>query len=136
MISRIKQKDIIKIIYHPDFEIDYPTASCEKPERVTSIMSSLKNDFDIMKPVSCTEDDILLCHIRELINMEKQNSERFNVACLSAGGAILSSELALKGFIPFAVIRPPGHHANRDRNWGFCFLNNIAIAIKKLIKNK
>ncbi len=32
----------------------------------------------------------------------------------------------------FAVVRPPGHHANRNKASGFCFFNNIAIAAQKL----
>ena len=34
----------------------------------------------------------------------------------------------------FALIRPPGHHASADSAWGFCFFNNMAIAIHKLRK--
>ena len=65
--------------------------------------------------------------------MEKLYLNRYNIARLSAGGAIMAADLALEGLIPFAVIRPPGHHANPDHNWGFCIFNNMAIAIKKLL---
>jgi len=34
----------------------------------------------------------------------------------------------------FAIIRPPGHHASPEGFWGFCYFNNIAIAIQKLIE--
>jgi acetoin utilization deacetylase AcuC-like enzyme len=33
----------------------------------------------------------------------------------------------------FAVVRPPGHHAFRDRASGLCFFNNMAIATQKLV---
>lgn len=33
----------------------------------------------------------------------------------------------------FAVVRPPGHHANKERASGFCLFNNIAIASQKLV---
>ncbi|MFN3527504.1 MAG: histone deacetylase, partial [Candidatus Altarchaeaceae archaeon] len=36
----------------------------------------------------------------------------------------------------FALIRPPGHHACRNRGMGFCLLNNIAIAANHLIENE
>jgi acetoin utilization deacetylase AcuC-like enzyme len=34
----------------------------------------------------------------------------------------------------FGLIRPPGHHASPDSCWGFCYFNNIAIAIQRLMK--
>jgi acetoin utilization deacetylase AcuC-like enzyme len=38
--------------------------------------------------------------------------------------------MALKGVPAFAVSRPPGHHAGKDRMGGFCYLNNAAIAVE------
>ena len=37
----------------------------------------------------------------------------------------------------FAVVRPPGHHAGADDHFfkGFCFINNVVLAAKNLIKN-
>ncbi|HTY52696.1 MAG TPA: histone deacetylase, partial [Methanomicrobiales archaeon] len=52
----------------------------------------------------------------------------FDVALHAAGGAIVAAERALAGERCFALVRPPGHHAERDHAMGFCLLNNIAIA--------
>jgi acetoin utilization deacetylase AcuC-like enzyme len=32
----------------------------------------------------------------------------------------------------FAVIRPPGHHASSESSWGFCYFNNMAVALEHL----
>jgi acetoin utilization deacetylase AcuC-like enzyme len=46
----------------------------------------------------------------------------------AAGSAIDSVESALSGETNFSLMRPPGHHASRDRAMGFCYLNSVAVA--------
>jgi acetoin utilization deacetylase AcuC-like enzyme len=52
----------------------------------------------------------------------------YEVATYAAGSAIGAVEHALAGEPCFALIRPPGHHAEADRAMGFCLLNNAAVA--------
>ncbi len=49
------------------------------------------------------------------------------------GGAIEATRLWDRGLVPFALIRPPGHHATRDRAMGFCLFGNVAIAAARLL---
>lgn len=58
------------------------------------------------------------------------NSGTVHAAMLSAGSAIQAVDEVLdhEGAVGWALGRPPGHHAERDRAMGFCFLNNAAIA--------
>lgn len=57
----------------------------------------------------------------------------WSAALASAQAAITGAETLLAGSpAAFALCRPPGHHAYRDRASGFCFLNNAAIAAETL----
>ena len=47
----------------------------------------------------------------------------------AAGGALQALQSARAGEMSFSLMRPPGHHATRDRAMGFCYLNSIAIAV-------
>ncbi len=111
----------------------------ESPERVGLARDYLQTRFTFIEPVQAADEDILLVHSQEHLDNIK-NLEFFDAdsprypdvyeyASLSAGAAITAAEENA-----FSLTRPPGHHAGRSSVAGFCYLNSIAIAVKKLAK--
>jgi len=124
----------------------YGSWHVEGPERVRKAYEILKErGYTFLEPEPAPEEDLLRVHDDEYVWMLKKGliedgdtpayENIFEYAKLSAGGAILAAEV--KGF---SIMRPPGHHAGRNgaalgaHTRGFCYLNNIAIAVKHLGK--
>lgn len=124
----------VKVVYHPLFETHYPTAAVECPERVRVIREEVQGAFPFVEPKPASEEDILLVHSRELLEEVKGERRLFEVARLAAGAAIEAARIALSGERAFALCRPPGHHARRDYHWGFCYFNNVAIAVSRMLR--
>lgn len=117
----------------------------ESPYRVKLIHKYIKNKFDFSEAEPCTDKDLTLCHERELINKIRHKNffdpdtpnlpSMFEFAKLAAGSAIQSAEHTAKtGEHSFSLARPPGHHAGRNFLGGFCYFNNVAIAVKKILQ--
>ena len=118
----------------------------ESPVRVKKAHDILKGiGYQFIEPEPASETDILKVHDEEYIwNLKKGLVEDpdtpayeniYEFAKLSAGGALLAAKIN-----GFSLMRPPGHHAGKYgpamgiRSRGFCYLNNIAIAVKSLNK--
>jgi acetoin utilization deacetylase AcuC-like enzyme len=56
------------------------------------------------------------------------------IATISLSGALSAAETAVGGEAAFSLMRPPGHHAAKDRVAGFCYFNNLALACAHLLK--
>jgi acetoin utilization deacetylase AcuC-like enzyme len=63
------------------------------------------------------------------------NPYSLNAAYYAAGAGVQAVDMVMSGKAQnaFCLIRPPGHHAERERGMGFCFFNNIAVAARHAI---
>ena len=135
----------MKLIYSDKFLGYKEKGHPEGPERLRAIIDFLKKKGveEFIEPSPCSEEDLLLVHSEEHIRKVKENDffdpdtpnipGIYEYAILSAGSAIMASEFALNGEISFSLARPPGHHAGKNSIEGFCYFNNMAIAVKKLL---
>ncbi len=134
-----------KIVYSEKC-LGYGTWHIEGPQRVKTAHDILKTKgYEFLTPAPANEDDILTVHDPEYIWKVKKGlvedsdtpayDNIYEYARLSVGGALLASKIN-----GFSLMRPPGHHVGRNGaalgvyTRGFCYFNNIAIAIKKLGK--
>ena len=60
------------------------------------------------------------------------NVHTWNAALRSAGAGMAATDAVMAGEIEnaFCAVRPPGHHATRNKAQGFCFFNNVSVAAK------
>jgi acetoin utilization deacetylase AcuC-like enzyme len=119
----------------------------EKPQRLEAIVEALRRSgiwqsLTLLQPRMADEEEVLLVHERSYLELLKQFCERrvpldadtptapetYRLSLLAAGGTLVGAKEVLDGRSCFCLLRPPGHHASRDRGAGFCYLNNAAIA--------
>lgn len=116
----------------------------ESPKRVESSYEYLRDKFEFVPPSQIEEADVLLVHSQALLDSVKTGRfydadspsypDIFSYAMLSAGAAVTASEIALEGDAAMSLMRPPGHHVGRDFLGGFCYFNNVAIAVAKALQ--
>jgi acetoin utilization deacetylase AcuC-like enzyme len=125
-----------------------PPGHPERPERA-EVMQVIASEFrqrggDVREPPLATEAELARVHDREYIALIAETSGRataldadtftspdsYEVALLAAGAAVACVDHVLEGNgrRALAMVRPPGHHAERNRAMGFCLFNNIAVA--------
>jgi len=121
----------------------------ERPERIARTAPLLKDRHQNWKwrqPSSVGESALLSAHSAEHLAAIKTAAHDFDAdtpaypniyqhALRSAGAAIDAVHAALNGERAFTLMRPPGHHATRDRAMGFCYFSNIAIAALDALEN-
>ncbi|MGA2028659.1 MAG: histone deacetylase [Verrucomicrobiota bacterium] len=115
----------------------------ERPARITATVERLKNQTELpvtwVIPTKISDEQILRAHAPEMLARMQipqdfdadtpfyENISQFTHT--SAAAALDAMRAACNGENVFSLMRPPGHHATREKSMGFCYLNNIAIAI-------
>ena len=130
-----------------------PSGHPERPERLRSLMNHLRssvvwNSLHQLTPLPASIDHVLMVHTRQHLETIQHICETgggvldegdthavarsYEVAMLAAGAVVNAVDVVLDGQTSgaFCAVRPPGHHAERDRAMGFCLFNNVAIGAR------
>lgn len=120
----------MKVVYHKDFNLSYCSDPAAAFGRIEAVHGVIKERVTFVNAVPATAEDIDAVHTPSHIEMVRREGI-YDIAALAAGAAIQAAQIGLKEPC-FALIRPPGHHASAASSWGFCYFNNMAIALEKL----
>jgi len=137
-------------------EHDMGAGHPEGPQRIEALNTMVEQEnafsaYTIIEPRPATEEEVELIHTSSYFNRIKETSgqervyldpdtctsaQSYTTALLAAGGLLKAVDMIMGGEIQngFALVRPPGHHAEASEARGFCLFNNIAIAAQYLIK--
>lgn len=120
----------MKVVFHEDFYKTYTSDPAAARGRMESIIKIIEDKVEFVEAEPATEEDIELVHPATHIETIKKQG-LYDISALAAGGAKMAAEIGLNE-PAFGLIRPPGHHASSNSCWGFCFFNNMAIALETL----
>jgi acetoin utilization deacetylase AcuC-like enzyme len=135
-------------------EPDEPAESPATKRRIKNLLdvAGITEQLVPIKPRPATEEELAAVHDRRYIAAIKPMSAKsggdarmdqpigetpfgpggFDIAALAAGGVIAAVDAVVAGTVrnAYALVRPPGHHAEAQHGFGFCMFNNGAIAAR------
>ncbi len=131
-----------------------PAGHPEQVARLHAIETALADRPGLLRldAPSCSDEDILLCHPRSHLQhilssapaqglvMLDEDTHMSPGSVLAArravGGALAAVDTVLSGQAhnAFVATRPPGHHAERNRQMGFCLFGNVALAAQHALQ--
>ena len=138
------------IIFHDPRCAEYSQAGHpERPARIRGTVPVLRSrhaDWEWRTPTAATEEMLLRAHSREHLDRIKAAAQDFDAdtaahpgifehAARAAGAAIDVAREVVQRNRAFGLMRPPGHHATRDRGMGFCYFSNISVAALDALAN-
>lgn len=116
----------------------------EAPERISRSQERLKaaGHAVLLPAINAASNDVALLHAPDHFKRVKEGDYSDadtphykgmeSIALKSLSGAISAAKSAGAGEPAFSLMRPPGHHAGKNRVAGFCYFNNLALACEKL----
>ncbi len=125
---------MMKVIFHEDFYQVYTSDPAAEKGRMEAIVQTIQSHVEFVTAVPATQAQISAVHAQRHIEHVRRIGP-YSTAALAAGGAVQAATLGLTEPC-FGLIRPPGHHASADSAWGFCYFNNMAIALESLKQSK
>ncbi len=109
-----------------------PGVSMHKPRLATPEELKLVHDADYVSRILALDGQALALDADTNLSLDSVQAAR-----LAAGAGLCAVEDLVAGLCPsaFALVRPPGHHAEHDRAMGFCVFNNVAIAAAHAVQS-
>jgi len=120
----------MKVFFHEAFYQVYTSDPAAAHGRMEAAVKVIGPEVNFLTPEPAGEREISAVHTDDHISWVRRDG-LYDIASLAAGAAVQTADMGLTEPC-FGVLRPPGHHASAGSAWGFCYFNNMAIAITSL----
>lgn len=144
-------------LFAPPGEWVQPDSHVESPEtkrRLRNLLevSGLLDELTRVEPREASRDELLGFHREEYVDKVEELSTSgggeagvltpvdvgsYRIARLAAGGAMKAVDAVAEGRVDnaYALVRPPGHHAEEGMGKGFCVFNNVVLAVERALES-